>query len=198
MPPMPQPSSLVNTDDIMDRLNTIEHNMNNTLLSVQKLDVLESNLNELKTMQNTETVSPLPEIDVLNTKLSTLEAKFIELQTPTNDVELKNNLNILEESSVTFQHNMNEKVQAISDNLNELNLFKTDETAVLKNKFEQYDSRFTDANNMINEKTNDLSDKFNELVEKFTNLLNRVQLLEESKAAPAPQEPEVEVENVPE
>ena len=142
--PMPQPASLVNTDDIMARLNAIESNMNNTSVS-SRLDVLESTLNDLKNEQTVQTVSPLPELDILNTKISTLEAKLLEIQMPTND----NKLNILEESTVEFQHNMNDKVQAINENLNELNLFKTDETTVLKNKFEQYDNKFVELNAKI-------------------------------------------------
>lgn len=142
--PMPQPASLVNTDDIMARLIAIESNMNNTSVS-SRLDVLESTLNDLKNEQTVQTVSPLPELDILNTKISTLEAKLLEIQMPTND----NKLNILEESTVEFQHNMNEKVQAINENLNELNLFKTDETTVLKNKFEQYDNKFVELNAKI-------------------------------------------------
>jgi BMFP domain-containing protein YqiC len=142
--PMPQPASLVNTDDIMARLNAMESNMNNTSVSA-RLDALESALNDLKNEQNVQTVSPLPELDILNTKISTLEAKLVEVQTPTND----NKLNILEESTVAFQHNMNEKVQVINDNLNELNLFKTDETTVLKNKFDQYDNKFVELNAKI-------------------------------------------------
>lgn len=142
--PMPQPASLVNTDDIMARLIAIESNMNNTSVS-SRLDVLESTLNDLKNEQTVQTVSPLPELDILNTKISTLEAKLLEIQMPTND----NKLNILEESTVEFQHNMNEKVQAINENLNELNLFKTDETTVLRNKFEQYDNKFVELNAKI-------------------------------------------------
>jgi BMFP domain-containing protein YqiC len=142
--PIPQPASLVNTDDVMARLNAMESNMNNTSVSA-RLDALESALNDLKNEQNVQTVSPLPELDILNTKISTLEAKLVEVQTPTND----NKLNILEESTVAFQHNMNEKVQVINDNLNELNLFKTDETTVLKNKFEQYDNKFVELNAKI-------------------------------------------------
>jgi hypothetical protein len=173
--PMPQPASLVNTDDVMARLIAVENSLNNTSVSV-RLEALESNLNDLKNEQNVQTVSQSPDLDIMNTKISTLEAKLLEVQTPTYD----NKLNILEESTVAFQHNMNEKVQAINENLNELNLFKTDETTVLKNKFEQYDNKFVEINNTVNE----INAKLTDLLNIGSSLENRLQLLEASKAVP--------------